>query len=354
VREFLVSLPMNPWIAAVVALVVVALVLWPKHGLLARWRAAQRLQARYRREDALKHILKVETSGQVPTLESVAGALRLRPNRAALLLEDMEQCGLISFDQGRLRLRRAGRELAIHVIRAHRLWESYLAEQTGVAEAAWHREAERREHLLSEREAEALAAQLGHPTHDPHGDLIPDAHGEFSANAGQPLNSMPADAPVLITHIEDEPDAIYAQLCAQGLRPGMRAWIMDKTPQRIRFWADGNEHVLAPILANNISVVPLLESTTSDLLAEQYLSGLVRGQQGRILSLSSACRGAERRRLLDLGFVPGTAIEVEMVSPGGDPTAYRLRGTVIALRRNQANLIRISVDEPVTSGVVSS
>jgi Fe2+ transport system protein FeoA len=58
--------------------------------------------------------------------------------------------------------------------------------------------------------------------------------------------------------------------------------------------------------------------------------------------------------LLDLGFVPGTAIEVEMVSPGGDPTAYRLRGTVIALRRNQANLIRISVDEPVTSGVVSS
>jgi Fe2+ transport system protein FeoA len=45
---------------------------------------------------------------------------------------------------------------------------------------------------------------------------------------------------------------------------------------------------------------------------------------------------------LDLGFVPGTAVEIEMVSPGGDPTAYRVRGTVVALRREQANLVRIS------------
>jgi DtxR family transcriptional regulator, Mn-dependent transcriptional regulator len=333
---------MTPGIVALIALALAGLAFWPGRGLLARWREGQRLQARFVREDALKHILKSETSGQVPTCESVAGVLRLKPNAAARLLEDMEQTGLVSFDEGRLRLRPTGRELAIRIIRAHRLWESYLAEQTGVAEARWHLEAERQEHLLSAQQAEALAAQLGHPTYDPHGDPIPGAAGEFTADTGQPLNAAAPDTPVRITHIEDEPDTIYAQLCAEGLRPGMRAWIMEKTPQRIRFWADGSEHILAPILANNISVVPLPESKTSELRAEEYLSGLKPGRPARILGLSSACRGAERRRLLDLGFVPGTAIEVEMVSPGGDPTAYRLRGTVIALRRIQAGLIRIS------------
>jgi len=56
----------------------------------------------------------------------------------------------------------------------------------------------------------------------------------------------------------------------------------------------------------------------------------------------------ERRRLLDLGFVPGTTIEVEMVSPGGDPTAYRVRGTLIALRREQSSLIYINHLEEMT------
>jgi Fe2+ transport system protein FeoA len=53
----------------------------------------------------------------------------------------------------------------------------------------------------------------------------------------------------------------------------------------------------------------------------------------------------ERRRLLDLGIIPGTAIGVEMVNPGGDPTAYLIRGTVIALRNSQARLIRVVPQE---------
>jgi DtxR family Mn-dependent transcriptional regulator len=124
---------------------------------------------------------------------------------------------------------------------------------------------------------------------------------------------------------------------------------MEKSSRRIRFWADGNEHVLAPVLANNISVVPLPEFKVEDLTEEEFLSGLRPGQQGRILGLSPACRGAERRRLLDLGFVAGTLVEVEMVSPGGDPTAYRVRGSVVALRREQAGLIRVTSATAVTT-----
>jgi DtxR family Mn-dependent transcriptional regulator len=121
----------------------------------------------------------------------------------------------------------------------------------------------------------------------------------------------------------------------------MRAFIIEKTPHRIRFWADGNEHILAPVLANNISAVVSPEYKLEDLAEEQFLSQLRPGQSGKVLGLTSACRGVERRRLLDLGFVAGTQVRVEMVSPAGDPTAYLVRGTVVALRREQANLIRV-------------
>jgi DtxR family Mn-dependent transcriptional regulator len=253
----------------------------------------------------------------------------------------LEERGLVSYDQGRLGLQSSGRAMALHIVRAHRLWESYLAEQTGVGEAEWHQRAERQEHLLTPQDADALSARLGHPTHDPHGDAIPEPHGDLSADRGQPLNAVAPNTPVLITHVEDEPQAIYAQLCAQGLRPGMRAFVIERSDRRIRFWADGNEHVLAPVLAQNIAVVPLPGFHTGQLAEEEFLSGLRPGEVARVLALSPACRGPERRRLLDLGFVPGTAVQVEMASPVGDPTAYRVRGTVVALRRDQTSLIRI-------------
>jgi DtxR family Mn-dependent transcriptional regulator len=329
----------------ILASLTAALVLLPKWGLIARWRESQRMTEKCRREDALKYILKREVNGQTPTLNGVAGALEIHSNKAAELLSEMERRGLISFDCGQLRLRHAGRELALHVIRAHRLWESYLADQTGVEEAKWHHLAERKEHLMTPDEAEELSARLGHPVRDPHGDAIPTVGEELAADAGQSLNSAPLNAVMQIEHIEDEPETVYAQLSAVGIRPGMRVCVFEKSPERIRFWADGQEHVLAPILAHNISVIPLPESAGQDLFDEEFLAGLKPGQNARILGLTTACRGAERRRLLDLGFVPGTSIEVEMVSPGGDPTAYRVRGTLIALRRDQARLIRISTSE---------
>lgn len=338
---------MSDAIAIALWLALAAGLFLPRVGLLARWRQARQLTTRFRREDALKSILKNEANGRTPTLESVAGALQIKPSIAARLLEDMEEHGLVSHDRGRLRLRQAGREIGLHVIRAHRLWESYLADQTGVAEKEWHHQAEKQEHLLSKEETEFLAARLGHPTHDPHGDSIPQSGGKLQADAGKSLNTAEPNAPLCITHVEDEPETIYAQLTAQGLRPGMPAVVIDKSPERIRFWANGREHILAPLLANNISVVPLPAGEAQDLFGEQHLAELQAGQQGRILGLAPACRGAERRRLLDLGFVPGTKVEVDLTSPTGDPTAYRIRGAVIALRQEQSRLIRIAVEDAV-------
>lgn len=338
---------MSSWLLLALGLLGFAALIWPRHGVLARWQRSRELAERSRREDVLKHALKCEVSGRPPTLDSIAGALQIGRGLTAELLQDLQDRGLISLEGDVLALKPAGREMALHIVRAHRLWESYLADQTGVSEAEWHQRAERQEHLLTPQETEALAAQLGHPLCDPHGDIIPDAHGNLAGEKGQPLPALTANTPVLITHLEDEPETVYAQLCAQGLRPGMKAFVIEKSPHRIRFWADGNEHVLAPVLANNITVVPQPDFKTEDLLEEEFLSGLQPGRRARVLGLSPACRGAERRRLLDLGFVAGTAVEVEMISPAGDPTAYRVRGTVIALRREQAGLIRITTEEAV-------
>ncbi|MCG3126100.1 MAG: hypothetical protein CHACPFDD_00929 [Phycisphaerae bacterium] len=333
---------MNTAYTIVAGLVASAVAFWPRRGILARWRQAQELARRTRREDALKHILKSEASGRVATLQSIAGALQITTGNAAGLLEELAAHDLLTFEGGRLRLRPTGREMGLHVVRAHRLWESYLAEQTGVAEDEWHYRAEKQEHLLSPAQTLELAARLGHPTRDPHGDAIPGADGTLEGEQDQSLNGVEPETPVLITHLEDEPETVYRQLMALGLRPGMRAFVIERSTTRIRFWADGNEHVLAPVLAENVSVKPLPEFRPADLVEEEYLSGLKLGERTRVVGLSRACRGPERRRLLDLGFVPGTLVEVDMVSPAGDPTAYRVRGSVVALRREQANLIRVN------------
>ncbi len=72
------------------------------------------------------------------------------------------------------------------------------------------------------------------------------------------------------------------------------------------------------------------------------LSELSTGQEGYIDHISSECSGIERRRLMDLGFVPGSKVEATITSPFRDPVAYRIKGALIALRKQQAEKIRLS------------
>lgn len=73
------------------------------------------------------------------------------------------------------------------------------------------------------------------------------------------------------------------------------------------------------------------------------------GEVATVTGLSPACQGPQRRRLLDLGLVPGTRVTVEMRSPLRDPVAYRVRGAVIALRRHQADWVQVE-RSPVPAG----
>ena len=334
----------NPFFALLLGILLLgisALLYWPNGGLIGYIQNSRRMSNRILQEDALKHLHKAERYNQSPTLESLAGALNISTSKVANLLEYMQESGLVEIQSQTFHLTPQGRNYALQIIRAHRLWERYVSDETGYDASEWHDQADRYEHDLSIIDTSNLASQLGNPTHDPHGNPIPSADGSMVLHGGTPLPSMSLDTPLRIVHIEDEPEAVYAQLVAEGLHPGMEVQLIETSPKRIRFWANGDEHLLAPLVASSISVVAIIREKPAEKLAGLPLCSLEPGQKGEVIELSPRIRGAERRRMLDLGILPGTIIEAEMDSPNGDPTAYRIRGALIALRDDQANLISI-------------
>ncbi|NOX60658.1 MAG: hypothetical protein GXP42_01715 [Chloroflexi bacterium] len=332
--------PLLTLLIATILIVLIILVTWPEWGLVARWRRARRLTKRVLREDALKHIFEAEREGHEVTAKAIAGALQVTVNDAVELLAEMERLGLVEMSERGLRLTPEGRSAALHIIRAHRLWERYLADETGFQEVEWHSQAEHQEHHLAPAQLEALAERLGNPAFDPHGDPIPTAEGDIAKVESIRLSALEENAAGRIVHIEDEPEMVYAQLVAEGLHPGMEVQVIERTPQRIRFWADGDERVLAPILAANVSVTPI-PRRAPEIAHGERLSSLEIGELAEVVGISRACRSSERRRLMDLGIVPGTRIEVAFRSPSGDPTAYLVRDALIALRKEQADMISI-------------
>ncbi|MDZ7267295.1 MAG: DtxR family transcriptional regulator [candidate division KSB1 bacterium] len=325
-------------------LALAAIVLWPNYGLLVQWQKLNRTTQKVLIEDALKHLYHQEEKGQRATLESLSGALSISRDQAARLLTKLESLGLIISQQNGFGLTAEGRSDALRIIRVHRLWERYFADETGLAATEWHNEAERREHITTAEEAEKLARQMSNPLHDPHGDPIPTSGGELPAQEDQPLTDLPVGELARIVHIEDEPAVIYAQLSAEGLHPGMIIRVLDKSPERIQFIANGEEFKLAPVAAANVSVVPLTNGQEMEGPFES-LSALKTGETGVVLGISRNCRGLQRRRLMDLGIVPGTTVTAELSSPSGNPMAYNIRGALIALRREQASHIYIQRKE---------
>jgi DtxR family Mn-dependent transcriptional regulator len=188
-----------------------------------------------RREDALKAILTAELENRALSAPGLAGLLGARYETTIRLIEEMCSSGLVCWAAEGLQLTPTGRQTAIRLLRAHRLTERFLVDEARMALERVHREADRAEHAMSETQLAELNEQLGHPDWDPHGDPIPDARGEVAHVDRFPLDGWPLQRRAVVTHVEDEPPAVYAQLTAQGIRPGMRGLLIEKLPHRIRF-----------------------------------------------------------------------------------------------------------------------
>lgn len=299
---------------------------------------------RIRQEDAVKHLWHCASGGRAATLESLAGATGLSRWRAMKLVQAMESSGLVRSKGETLELTADGEQLALRVVRAHRLWETFLAREAAMPVARVHREAEQVEHQLSTQELEALADHLGHPQTDPHGDPIPTAGGEVERLTGVALTDWPTGRWGRIVHIEDEPAAAFGQLTAMGLRPGRMLRVLQRDAQRLVVTDGDDEFRLSPVIAGCVQVgeAPRPAEAEPAIRLDRWPIG----STAQVVRLDEALQGISRRRLLDLGVTPGTPIAPVMQSMFGRTRAYRVRGTLVALRSEQASEVWVRPQAP--------
>ena len=315
--------------------------LWPKKGGLVLISKFSKNNKRVLLEDALKFIFDCEYNKVSCDVNSIAGHLNISIDKSGNLINRLSVMELITMNNQLVALTDAGRSYALRIVRVHRIWERYLADETSVSQTDWHNEADRIEHLVTDEETEKLAAKMGNPVFDPHGDPIPGINGELPRQKGKSLSAMQEGDMGKIIHLEDEPKSIYEQLVVLGLYPGMQVYVTDVTDKKITFVANGEECVLTPLFAGYITIEELSREVVQTPKHE-LLSSLKIGEQAEIAGISPNCRGQQRRRLMDLGIVPGSRISAVMKSASGDPVGYRVMGTTIGIRKQHADFVFIN------------
>lgn len=325
-----------------ISLLILGAVAWflPRYGAAARLTRWRDVRHRVRVEDTLKHMLAARQRQVAATSESVAGAVGIGASAATLLIEEMEREGLLESRASALSLTSVGRDYALQVVRAHRLWERFLDDETDLPLTAIHSAADRAEHRLTADQADRLDAQLGYPPTDPHGDPIPTTEGRIAPFPGVPLTDYPEGEDAEVTHLEDEPPGVFETIVRVGLSRGKRIRITERRPGLVRLDVDGQSVSLPSVAASNVHVGPVRD--VPELAADVIpLARLARGQAGEVVGIDDRVRGLTRRRLLDLGVTPGTVIVPELEPLFGRPRAFRIRQTLVALRDEQAEGILV-------------
>ena len=296
-------------------------------------------------EDILKFIFSRDQQPSPASIAELSGGLKRSQKSMLRIMQQIERSGLIQSQGGGFVLTRQGQELAVHIIRAHRLLERYLIDEARMSLKRVHTVAEKQEHRFTKEQLKALNEHLGHPTLDPHGDPIPAASGQFAQQDRYALTDWPAHQPARVVHVEDEPTQAMNQILKAGIEPGSIITIIEKNEINIQFKDGDRIDQLAPAIAANVHVQPAGPTVESNV-ALARLSDLPKDRPATVIKLADQCRGFTRRRLLDLGFTPGAKVTVELTGAGKSARAYRIRETLIALRMEQARQVLISIDLP--------
>ena len=184
-------------------------------------------------EDYLKSIyeLQRESDGPVST-SAIAELLDGTPQTATSMMEKLEERELVEREKYKgVTLTREGETVAIEVIRHHRLLESFLADHLGYSWAEVHDEADRLEHHISEEFEERVAAVLGDPEVDPHGDPIPrETLDPVDEDVGETLDSHAEGDRVVVRRVRDRDPEELAYLADAGLEPGTVLTVREVAP----------------------------------------------------------------------------------------------------------------------------
>jgi DtxR family transcriptional regulator, Mn-dependent transcriptional regulator len=174
--------------------------------------------------DYLKAVWELAVdSGGVASTKDVAARLSVSPASVSNMFARLQEMGLVRYERYRgTTLTERGQKEALRLVRRHRLIEIFLLEHLGYDWQEVHDEAERLEHAVSDGFTERLAALLGHPDHDPHGDPIPSAEGTLEVDDSFSLSQAASGQRLRISKVRDEDAAMLDYFGDRNLVPGRR------------------------------------------------------------------------------------------------------------------------------------
>ena len=248
---------------AVVATIIylLAALFSPKKGLIFRFFRKRRLQRKIRLEDVLKQSLRLHQKDRL----SISKLLeRLEMDRSKLLqyLRILASRGMMEISGEQIKMTTRGREEANRLVRAHRLWETFLVDQIGLSEEQIHEEAEKYEHLLTDEILDEVDKQLGFPKTDPHGSPIPAKTGAIT----EPLwEASPGERVIISANQPNQ--TVAADLWKIGLLPGSKVHVLNKSEEGVDVEHKAERIHVARALALKINIG--VETTHSPGQADQ-------------------------------------------------------------------------------------
>jgi DtxR family Mn-dependent transcriptional regulator len=187
-------------------------------------------------EDYAKAIYVLESRHGVASTNALAERLGVTAPAVSAMVKKLASLGYASHVRYKgVRLTGEGRHVALEVLRHHRLLETFLVEELGLTWDRVDAEAEVLEHVLSEGLEARIAAKLGDPTHDPHGDPIPALDGTVVEGPTAALESLPAGSHGTFVRVSDSDPSLLRELGELGIRPGDEVEVVKAGPTtRIR------------------------------------------------------------------------------------------------------------------------
>ena len=207
-------------------------------------------------QDYLKAIYALESSEERVTTSALAGRMSVSAPSATAMTKRLAELGLVERAPYRgVALTDEGRRGALEVLRHHRLLERYLVDRLGLSLADVHAEAELLEHALSEELEAKIDAELGYPTHDPHGDPIPDRELRVTHGLQRTLIDLEPGDRATISRIPDGDPELLRYLGELGLVPGLEVELVAFAPfgGPVTVRTDTGEHAISRELADRIA-----------------------------------------------------------------------------------------------------
>ncbi|MFU8859755.1 MAG: metal-dependent transcriptional regulator [Cyclonatronaceae bacterium] len=214
----------------------------------------QRKKLSESQEDYLKQIYILTGSGKPVATLRLAEVLDVKPASVTNMLKKLAAAGLIVYKPYRgAGLTDTGRVVALEILRHHRLLELYLSEVLGYGWEDVHEEAEKLEHVISEQFEQKIAEALGHPTHDPHGDPIPDIHLELPEGPPvHPLHHLAAETQGYIRRVTAQDKDELNMMSKLNLILNSFIRVVAREKSGVRIQTDTEQYLLPQTMASHI------------------------------------------------------------------------------------------------------